>query len=166
MKFQINLRHLERDDLELAGEATAEELDLAGVQDELVRFERPVRYELTVSRLQESVLVHGRVEAVLRCECARCLKPFDQSIVLDPWDALLPLEGEESVPIVDDCVDLTPHLREDIVLALPQHPLCKPECRGLPVAPIKSTGSAGSTRASGELNTQQAWAALDQLKLK
>ena len=56
---------------------------------------------------------------------------------VDPWIADLPLVGEEKVAVDNDCVDLTPYLREDILLAFPQHPLCEPDCRGLPKAPQK-----------------------------
>jgi uncharacterized protein len=166
MKFRVNLRQLERRELVLEGEAEAEDLDLGDVHDELWRLAVPVRYELTVSRLQQSILVHGKVEVDLSCECSRCLNPFGFELRLDPWDALIELEGEDKVEVQDDSVDLTPYLREDIVLALPQHPLCKPECRGLPVASKKSTDSAGYEHDDGHGTKASAWDALDQLKLK
>ncbi len=37
----------------------------------------------------------------------------------------------KAVPIKNDCVDLTPWVREDILLGFPQHPLCRPDCGGL-----------------------------------
>ena len=42
----------------------------------------------------------------------------------------MPLEGEEKANVINDLVDLTPYLREDIVLAFPQHPLCRPNAAG------------------------------------
>ena len=166
MKFGINLRRLEKKDLVLEGSATKEELDLGDVQDELVVINQPIQFHLTVTRLQDSILVEGRVEILLDCCCARCLEPFSQRVELDPWTALLALEGEESAVIRDDTVDLTPYLREDIVLVLPQHPLCKPECRGLPVATIKTTDSAGLACPDENSSRSSAWSALDQLKLQ
>ena len=44
------------------------------------------------------------------------------------WTLHLPLEGEDKVTVENDCVDLTPFVREDILLEFPQHPLCKPDC--------------------------------------
>jgi uncharacterized metal-binding protein YceD (DUF177 family) len=75
----------------------------------------------------------------------------------------LPLSGEDAVPVVNDCVDVLPVLREDILLDFPQHPVCNPACRGLPKAsPGKAqkpssfdAGAAGSA----------AWAELNKLKL-
>ena len=59
---------------------------------------------------------------------------------LDGLDAAIcRCEGEDRVAVDNDCVDLTPYLREDILLEFPQHPLCKPECRGLKKT---STGKA------------------------
>ena len=82
---------------------------------------------------------------------------------LPHWTALLPLEGEEKVPIDNDCVDLTPYLREDILLEFPQHPLCDADCRGLPA---KETGKAKKPAPAGDSSQQEpsAWADLDKLK--
>lgn len=166
MKFRLNLKQLEKKDVVLEGDATAEELDLGDVRDLLVTISQPVQFRLTATRLQESILVEGRLDILLDCNCARCLEPFKKRVELDPWTALIALEGEEGAVIRDDSVDLTPYLREDIVLVLPQHPLCKPECRGLPVATNKTTDSAGLARPDEKLSSTSAWSALDQLKLK
>ena len=67
----------------------------------------------------------------LDCECVRCLKTFQYQLDWTIGPAICRLKGEEDVPVVNDCVDLTPYMREDILLEFPQHPLCEPECRGL-----------------------------------
>jgi uncharacterized protein len=96
----------------------------------------------------------------LDCECGRCLKKFKSEIKLTGWAVHLPLEGEEKVSVENDCVDLTPFVREDILLNFPQHPLCKTDCAGL-----KKKGKVSA--AEGLENTKPAvWAALDKLKLK
>ncbi len=166
MKFHLSLKHLEKKDVVMEGNATAEDLDLGDVRDDLVKIKEPIQFKLTATRLQESILVEGRVEMVLDCCCARCLEPFTKRMELDPWTSLIVMEGEEGAVVRDDSVDLTPYLREDIVLMLPQHPLCKPECRGLPVATIKTTDSAGLACQDEKLTTTSAWLALDQLKLQ
>jgi uncharacterized protein len=83
-------------------------------------------------------------------------------VELPDFAAHLPLEGEDAVVVVDDCVDLTPYLREDILLTLPQHPLCKPDCRGL--SQLAAGGASGQTTQTNA--GASAWAALNQLKLK
>jgi uncharacterized metal-binding protein YceD (DUF177 family) len=157
MPLQINIRHLEDDDLRLQGELPVAELDLPN-NDELIHARLPLQYDLEAQRAGDGILARGRIELTLDCECARCLKPFQYIIELDPWTAHLPLEGLEKVPVKDDLADLTPYLREDILLELPQHPLCEADCAGLPnrakESRKKSAGQTGSP----------AWAALNKLK--
>ena len=45
MPLLVNLRHIERETLELEGELSAEELDLVNL-DELIQLVQPVTYEL------------------------------------------------------------------------------------------------------------------------
>jgi len=62
--------------------------------------------------------------------------------------------------VINDSVDLTPYLREDIFLAFPQHPLCKSDCRGL--AASQPDKGRKTTRPEPDASP---WAALDKLKL-
>jgi len=159
MSLKFNLRSLEDDELRLKGELPVAELDL-GVTDELVRAEKPLRYDLTVQQLHDSLLVTGKLVLPLDCECGRCLKPFKQDLVFKDWALHLPLEGEDKVSIVNDSVDLTPFVREDILLDFPQHPLCKPECAGL------KNKKTVRVVAADEKPAKAVWAELDKLKLK
>ena len=149
MPLLFNLRHLEHQDLTLEGELPVAELDLDGM-DELIRVNRPVWHRLEVERHEQSVLVHGSLKLSLQCECARCLKAFEQRLEFPDWTCHLPLEGEDRVLIVNDCVDLTPYIREDILLAFPQHPLCESECCGLPAVPAGANQSSGASQTKAE----------------
>lgn len=160
MPVTFNIRHLEKKTLRLTGELPAADLDI-DTRDEIIHLSRPVGYDLRVEGLQGGILVQGRLRVILDCECVRCLKSFARALPLDEWTCHLPLEGEEKVTVVGDCVDLTPYLREDILLAFPQHPLCEPDCKGL-AAPDR-TPEAGGARGSGL--TSSAWAVLNKLKL-
>jgi len=159
MSLKINLRHLEDHGLHLKGELPVAELDL-GVNDELIHLEKPLRYDLSVELLHDAVLATGSLALALDCECGRCLKKFKTELKLTGWAAHLPLEGEEKVPVENDCVDLTPFVREDMLLNFPQRPLCKPDCAGL-----KKKAKAGETE--GRKTAKSAvWSELDKLKLK
>jgi DUF177 domain-containing protein len=155
--LKVNLRHLEEHGIHLQGELPVAELDL-GVNDELIRVERPLHYDLSVERLHDAVLVTGSLALPLDCECARCLKKFKTELKLAGWALHLPLEGEDKVPVDNDCVDLTPFVREDILLDFPQHPLCRPDCAGLRNKVRKSEAVKKPV-----LNV---WTELDKLKLK
>jgi uncharacterized protein len=155
--LKFNLRHLEEREIRLKGEMPVEELDL-DLHDDLIRAGKPLHYDLTVEGLHDAVLVIGSLTLPLDCECARCLKKFKTQLKLPHWTVHLPLEGEDKVSVDNDCVDLTPFIREDILLDFPQHPLCKPECAGIKRKPARAA-EAVETPASA------VWAELDKLKL-
>ena len=161
MSLLINLRHLEDQDLELEGQLLAGSLDLELV-DDLVHLTKPIEYDLVAQRVGDQILVQGTVTATLDCECVRCLKRFDFPIRFDPWICHLPLEGEEKIVVLNDCVDLTPPLREDILLEFPQHPLCETNCAGLPEK--RSDVTAKQQKGTSLTQSASAWAELNKLK--
>ena len=161
MPLLVNLRHLEAHNAQLQGELTAAELDINAL-DEVIQVEQPLQYELDVQKLEEGLLAHGRLNLRLDCLCVRCLKAFQYSLELKDWTCHIPLEGEEQAPVVGDCVDLTPYVREDILLEFPRHPLCKPDCPGLPKS---ARGKVKNTRGTGKTAVgSSAWAELNKLK--
>jgi len=159
MSLKFNLRHLDEHEIRLEGELPAAELDVAPGPDDLVRVGAPLRYRLLVQELHDSILVTGSLRLALDCECGRCLKPFVYELALDDWALHLPMEGEDKVPVDNDCVDLTPYVREDMLLEFPQHPLCKPDCGGLkkkkPARPAQDDVSS----------KPDPWAELNKLKI-
>ena|SRR5689334_22779090 len=162
MPLTVNLRHLTRDNICLEGELPVAGLEL-DMHDEMVRATRPLHHDLEVQLLDQNLLVRGTLELILDCECVRCLKSFQHKIKLTGWTCHLPLEGEDQVAVVDDSVDLTPFIREDILLAFPAHPVCDPECGGLTG---KSTGSKKNKATRSAKAEPSAWAELDKLKFR
>ena len=160
MPLVVNLRHLEAHNLSLEGQLSKEELDIE-TRDEAIRVGGPLAYQIEVQKLEGGLLLEGELRLVLECQCVRCLKPFSYNLILDNWTNHLPLQGEEAVPVNNDCVDLTPHIREDILLGFPQHPLCDPECGGLPAfgRRAKDTSSTGQPD-----HGSPAWNELNKLK--
>ena len=162
MPLLIQLVELEEKHLSLAGELSATELDLESI-DELIHAPLALSYELEVEMMDDAVLVQGAWSIPLECECVRCLKKFTFDLEAPDWACHLPLQGEDRVRVYHDSVDLTPYLREDILLLLPQHPLCEPECSGLKKLPPgsgkKPNGAGRTDESSGP------WAELNKLKL-
>ena len=147
----VNLRHLEAHGVHLEGELSVQELDIE-THDEVIQLKQPLRYNLEIEKMEEGLLVRGDSHLRLDCQCVRCLKPCECRLDLEDWSALVPLKGEEAVPVSNDCVDLTPYVREDILLEFPQHPLCDQDCRGLPEAQdSKRQTAAGSLGAKSAL---------------
>jgi uncharacterized protein len=164
MPVLVNLRHLEKRSLQLEGTLTGEELELDKV-DELIRVSEPVTYRFEVQKSTDNLLLIGHLAISLHCECSRCLKPFVLPLQWEDWTAYVPLEGEDKVAVDNDSVDLTPYIREDIVLAFPQHPLCEPNCQGLNAA--LETGQAPKPGSEADSPSDASpWAELDKLKFK
>ena len=161
MSLAVNLRHLAAHSLQLQGELPAAELDIE-TRDEMIGLTEPVEYDLEVEQLEGGLLLQGELHLRLQCQCVRCLKPFVHRLVLKPWICHVPLRDEDAAPVVNDRVDLTPFVREDILLAFPQHPLCEPDCRGLPIG---EPGHPRNSAAAGPTETSSpAWAELNKLK--
>jgi uncharacterized protein len=98
--------------------------------------------DLRLESVMEGVLVSGTAQAPLAGECARCLDPVDGEIDVDlqelyvyPEHALDEGAGvdaeDDEARIEDDLLDLEPAVRDAVVLALPQAPLCRDDCPGL-----------------------------------
>jgi uncharacterized protein len=160
MPLMVNLRHLASHEVRLQGELPVAELDI-DMRDEVIQAVHPLAHDLEVQKMEGSLLVQGRLELPLECRCVRCLKPFRLRVTLPAWACHIPIEGEDAAPVSSDCVDLTPFVREDILLEFPQHPLCDPKCRGLAEA-TRDQGSAAGGSGSG--TGSPAWAELNKLR--
>lgn len=159
MAVQFSLSQVELRPLLLEGEVAVADLDLE-TGDAMVQARQPLEYQIEVEKVEAGVYAHGRLALSLNCCCVRCLKEFVLKLELADWSRLLPLSGEEAVPVEKDIVDLTPLLREDMLLVFPQHPLCEPGCGGLPQwKEMKANPSAAE-------GVNSPWSALDQLKLE
>jgi uncharacterized protein len=161
MSLIVNLRHLAAHSARLRGELSVAELDL-DPRDEVIQVTRPLRHDLEVQKLEGGLLLQGRLHLILDCQCVRCLKPFQYPLELKDWTCHIPLEGEERAAVVNDSVDLTTYVREDILLEFPRHPLCDPKCRGLSIMSVDNTNSTGVT-GKPEVGSS-AWAELNRLK--
>jgi uncharacterized protein len=161
MALTVNLHHLATHEVHLEGELSIAELDIE-TKDAVIQLEQPLRYDLEIEKLDSALLVQGELQIPLECKCVRCLKPFKYLLELNDWTCHVPLKGEEAAPIASDCVDLTPYVREDILLSFPQHPLCDPQCKGLLNAQL-GKGKKGQAAAPTEAESS-AWAELNKLK--
>jgi len=114
----------------------------------------------------EGVLATGTVSTALSGECVRCLEQLDEELVVDIQELYLYDDGgaefaEDESHLEGDLLNLEPVLRDAIVLALPQNPLCGPECPGL-------CSECGARLADDPDHTHgdvidPRWAALNQL---
>ena len=162
MALLINLRHLEDHSLRLRGELAVAELNI-DPRDEVIELGRPLEYDFEAETMEQGLLLRGWLRLPIQCVCVRCLRKFEYSLQVNPWTCHLSFEGEDPVPVNNDCVDLTPWVREDILLEFPQHPLCNQESCGLP-GPFPGLGQNTSRTGLPEKGSP-AWDELNKLKL-
>ncbi|MEI6971702.1 MAG: DUF177 domain-containing protein [bacterium] len=119
----IDVASLDCEGNDFEGEEPAEVLDL-GDADEF----RPlgtIKYKIRVSCAGDSVVASGVVSAELEVECARCTESFRLEVSDKEFAATREVANK------NESIDLTPDIRESIILAFPTTPLCAPDCRGL-----------------------------------
>ena len=152
--MKINAKRIPADGEDFAGTESAEIVELSSPD---VAFDQPVEYELHAQLQDRSLLVTGRLRTEAAFRCGRCLRAFRRRLAVPQFVFLQDLTGE-------DFVDLTPQMREDIILELPQRALCQPDCKGLcPVCGKDLNEDACGCKVShGDMR----WQALEQLKLK
>jgi len=160
MPLTVNITELSDCPKQISGEIGLESLDLDRL-DDLISASTPLSYDLTVENRSNGLSVIGSLKMTFQCECSRCLKPFPLEIQIPEWEALLNWEGEDRVEICNDCVDLTPYLREDIVLELPQRPLCEPDCAGIAVRSLNNPAKPGNDDGTSGCSD---WSELNKLK--
>jgi uncharacterized protein len=121
--MMIDPARLRADGERLIGDEAAPILELEGECD--VRVESPVHYDLWAQPISgRKLLVRGTLGVDIRLICSRCAEPFRYTASDTAFEYYRELKGNESV-------DLTPHIREAILLRFPSHPLCRPLCKGL-----------------------------------
>ena len=98
-----------------------------------------ITFDALAESVVEGVLMSGTATAHTEGECSRCLDPLTDTVEVEFTelyaypDSLTEAttDEDEIYRITDDLIDLEPVIRDAIVLALPQAPLCTPDCLGL-----------------------------------
>jgi uncharacterized protein len=94
--------------------------------------------DLRLESVMDGVLVSGTVTAPVSGECGRCLGPVSETLAVRiqelfvyPEASTSHDEEDEVSQLEGDLLDLTPTLRDAVVLSLPLTPLCREDCPGL-----------------------------------
>lgn len=157
--MKIHLRQIPDEGLRLEGEEPADFLQLP-TEDHVCPL-GPMYYSLDLGVSSDGVWATGVVSLELELQCVRCTEPFVYELRVP--DVALQMERP-----AQETVDLTPELREDIILALPAYPHCdwsgervcpgRQEAQGEEAAPEESSDR--------ESLSPSAWETLDQLKVR
>jgi uncharacterized protein len=152
--MRINLREIPEEGVSLHGELLEDIFQLEPVHPQP---SSPVRYELQAEIVGETVVVRGCLEVDFGMTCVRCLDPFRFHVHLPETLYAEEIAGRETI-------DLTECIREDILLALPDHPHCEEAdppricpAQGLFEAPAESADE----KAGGGSQGRRPWADLE-----
>jgi len=88
-----------------------------------------------ITRTPQGLLVQADLEALINCECVRCLTDTDQLLHTEFTElfafSLRNTSESELILPEDGFIDLGPLVREYMVLEIPINPLCRPDCSGI-----------------------------------
>jgi uncharacterized protein len=122
------------------------------------------------------ILVRGRVHTRVEGECRRCLTGVAIPVTFEPTLVFMSresdlggddeeLEEDDGLRLYDDNaleIDLGEVVREELILAVPAWPLCRPDCRGL--CPVCGVDLNETTCTCTREEVDSRWAALRALK--
>jgi len=146
---KIHLNQIPPEGLHVVGE---EDCPLGDIATSEIRCVGSMRYSLDLGVSDGALWANGTIAQTVELSCVACLEKFDYEIKVPAFALHTELHGPENV-------DITPFMREDILLNLPPYPRCDRDggrvCKG---AKVETRSDDGTAKA--------AWSALDKLKLK
>ena len=147
--MKVHLKQIPAQGLHLEGE---EDCPIQELQSEGIRCTGSLHYDIDVGVAGGALWANGSLSQPVELRCVSCLEKFVHEIRVPAFAVHMELRGPETV-------DLTPAMREEILLNLPAHPHCDRDGdRVCKVKHVKTPEQAMKRKSD--------WSALDQLKLK
>ena len=147
--MKIHLKQIPPQGLHLDGD---EDCPLHNLETEGIRCAGQLHYSIDLGIAGDALWARGSLSQPVELSCVSCLEKFVHEIKVPAFALHTELHGPETV-------DLTPFMREDLLLNLPAHPRCDRDgnrvCKGKKPA-----------TAEEDLKRKPDWSALDKLKLK
>ena len=146
--MKVHLKQIPTQGLRLEGE---EECPIQDLESEGIRCAGRLHYDIDLGVAAGGLWANGSLSQPVELRCVACLEKFLHEVRVPAFAVHTELHGPETV-------DLTPFVREDILLNLPAHPHCDRDgnrvCKGKQVE-----------TAQQETKRRSDWSALDKLKL-
>jgi uncharacterized metal-binding protein YceD (DUF177 family) len=146
--MKIHLKQIPAHGLHLEGE---EPCPIEELKTENVRCAGPLQYKLDLGLSGDSLWVNGELRQPVEMQCVSCLEKFTGVIEVPAFAVHHELVGPETV-------DLSPFIREDILLNLPAHPHCDRDGKRVCKATVPEPPAEDKRKPD--------WSPLDKLKLK
>ena len=151
--MKIHLKQVPAEGLHLEGQ---ENCPIAELESEGIRCAGPMRYKIDIGVSDGALWANGWLKQPVELRCVACLEKFAHEIQVPAFALHTELRGPETV-------DLTPFLREDILLSLPAHPHCDRD--GERTCEAAAPNYSKLEEQEHEAKREHDWEALDKLKL-
>jgi uncharacterized protein len=141
------------------------DVPIAAVDLDDQRLTGDIAVDVTLESTLDDVVVTGSLRARHRDACRRCLRSIDDVLVVtvDERYRVAPPPDDDAFPIVNGQIDLAPMVREEVLLAIPDAPLCRPDCPGL--CPLCGADLAEGPCGCDTSVRDERWAVLDELRV-
>ncbi len=149
--MKVHLKQIPADGLHLEGD---EDCPIPELEPEGIRCLGPLFYNIDIGVSGGALWANGSLRQGIELNCVCCLEKFVYEIKVPAFALRIELQGPETV-------DLTPFMREDLLLNLPAHPRCDRD--GGRICNAATSGGEGLERRE---ERRPDWSALDKLKLK
>ena len=147
--MKVHLKQIPADGLHLEGD---EECPIPELEVEGIRCVGPLHYNVDLGVAGGALWASGSLSQPVEFRCVSCLEKFVHEIQVPAFAVHMDLPGPETV-------NLTPLMREDLLLNLPAHPRCDRDSGRVCKPKQIETLPQDAVRKSD-------WSALDKLKLK
>lgn len=100
------------------------------------KLDKNILFSGEIFKVEDSVLLSGKIKYTFKDECARCLKSFNNEVETK-FEAMIvkKLSDDESDEIKlllsDGCIDLEEIIKQMIYLSMPMKTLCSSDCKGI-----------------------------------
>jgi uncharacterized protein len=151
---KIHLKQIPVEGLHLKGD---EDCLISGLEAEGIRCAGPLHYNIDVGVSAGALWANGSLMQPVELRCVTCLQKFVHDIKVPAFALHTELHGPEMI-------NLTPFMREDILLNMPAHPRCDRDGgRKCKAATPKYSNLEEQER---ETKRERDWEALDKLKIE
>jgi len=92
----------------------------------------PARVEAVLEGIDDGVLARFEVTFTAHLVCTRCLTEWDEELSVAAVQVFEPEPDDDGYALGrDDTIDLSGPVRDEVALAVPLRPVCRPDCLGL-----------------------------------
>jgi uncharacterized metal-binding protein YceD (DUF177 family) len=147
--MKVHLKQISPEGLHLEGE---EDCPIPEFEADEIRCVGPLAYKIDIGVSGGALWATGSLRQKVELRCVACLENFAHDLCVPAFALRTELHGPETV-------DLTPFMREDLLLNLPAHPRCDRDGG-------RVCNAAQPQATPAESKEKSDWSALDKLRLK